>query len=57
MPSLERLCEYADRHDVVLFLEVETFYPGGLDEAPLLAWYRRFGFQGDRQEMIREPMP
>ena len=55
--TLEQLCEHADRHDVVLFLEVETFEPGGLDEAALLAWYARFGFCGDREEMIREPRP
>ena len=53
--ALEFLCSTADEHGVELFLEVEPFGTDGLDKAALVAWYARFGFRGEPDEMIREP--
>jgi GNAT superfamily N-acetyltransferase len=54
--TLERLCEMADARGVTLFLEVEPFGPyDGPSTKELVSWYRRFGFEGRVDEMIREP--
>jgi hypothetical protein len=53
--ALAWLCSLADEHSVTLCLEVEPFDFGGLSEAELLGWYKRFGFTGNAREMIREP--
>lgn len=50
---LDAICEMADRHSVVLFLEVEV--GDGLTRGQLAEWYWRKGFRGDFTEMIREP--
>ncbi len=53
--TLSFLCRTADEYDVVLFLIIEEFDDGGLNEDALAAWYERHGFHGDPGEMIREP--
>lgn len=51
---LGRLCDEADREDVTLFLEVEETAEGP-DAQTLADWYWRFGFRGDKTEMVRLP--
>lgn len=52
---LAAICEGADRNGVCLFLEVEKGDGGNLSESQLMNWYWRFGFSGEREEMVREP--
>ena len=52
---MQRVCLAADEHGVELFLGVEPFGEGGLEEEDLVAWYWGFGFRGDKDEMIRRP--
>ncbi len=53
--TLRHVCELADAHGVELVLEVERSDAGGLEDETLLAWYRRYGFEGEQGEMIRSP--
>ena len=52
---LNQICKYADETTVTLLLKVESKDLNGLSEADLLAWYRRRGFVGDANGMVREP--
>ena len=52
---LAEICNAADRNGVCLFLEVEKGDDGNLSESQLMDWYWRFGFRGEREEMVREP--
>ena len=47
--------EMADRHGVELRLMAEEFDIGGPSKDKLLTWYRRCGFEGNAEQMVRRP--
>ncbi len=54
--ALEFLCDAADDNEVKLCLEAEPYGDDRvLDTDELAEWYEGFGFQGQPDEMIREP--
>jgi len=56
---LQTLCDLADRHDVELSLKVIPIgrKPYPMDREKLMAWYRKYGFEGDHRRMLRRPRP
>ena len=56
--ALQKLCRLADTSGVALRVTVRPSVDGLVDEVDaqgLVDWYSRFGFDGDADEMIREP--
>lgn len=54
---LERTCREADRKQMVLLITPRRF-DDGMDDAALIPWYERFGFEVIQEEpvlMAREP--
>ena len=52
---MTQLCHLADQFGVVLALEPNGEDDDGPSTDALVDWYSRFGFRGDKAEMIREP--
>jgi hypothetical protein len=54
---LRTLCELADRHHVELGLKAIPIgrQPHPMTRQELVAWYQRYGFEGDRRKMRRKP--
>jgi len=54
---LRTLCDLADRHDVELILKVIPIgrKPYPMDRDSLLAWYKKYGFEGNHRRMLRKP--
>lgn len=53
---LRRICELADRYGITLSLRAEPKARKiGLKQKELVEWYKRFGFAGEWNKMIRLP--
>jgi len=53
---LRRICELADQHGITLSLRAEPkALKIGLKQKELVQWYKRFGFAGKWNKMIRLP--
>lgn len=54
---LETLCGLADRHGIEIALRPLPFgrKPYRLGRDKLMTWYARYGFEGNRRKMIRQP--
>jgi GNAT superfamily N-acetyltransferase len=53
--GMQQLCKWADDFGIMLKLRVEAYDGFTLNDSQLVKFYRKFGFKGNKDRMIRKP--